>query len=215
MILNSLTVGMFQENCYIFGDEESRVGAIVDPGDEAARIAMAVEELELEIQYILITHPHVDHIGAVSKLADEYICQVLMHPEAVPMLEQAPANAAHMGVRFGDVPGIDRLLKDDETLDVGGLQVRALYTPGHAPGHLAYYLESQRMVFTGDALFLESIGRTDLSGGDLDTLLHGIRSKLLTLPDKTVVYPGHGDKTTIGYERLHNPFLTDGEGLLY
>lgn len=215
MILNSLTVGIFQENCYIFGDEESRVGAIVDPGDEAARIAMAVEELELEIQYILITHPHVDHIGAVQELADEYICHILMHPEAVPMLEQAPANAARMGMRFRDVPGVDRLLEDEETLNVGGLQIKALYTPGHAPGHLAYYLESQNVVFTGDALFSESIGRTDLPGGDLDTLQQGIKSKLLTLPDKTVVYPGHGDKTTIGYERLHNPFLTAGGGLLH
>lgn len=215
MILNSLTVGMFQENCYIFGDEESRVGAIVDPGDEAARIAMAVEELKLEIQYILITHPHVDHLGAVPELADEYICQTLMHPEAVPMLEQAPANAARMGMQFRDVPGVDRLLEDEETLNIGGLQIKALYTPGHAPGHLAYYLETQGVVFTGDALFSESIGRTDLAGGDLDTLLQGIRSKLLTLPDKTVVYPGHGDKTTIGYERLHNPFLTDGGGLLH
>ena len=137
MILEMLTVGPFQENCYILGDEESGVGAIIDPGDEAARIAMAVEETGLEIGSIIVTHAHIDHVGAVAALVDEYSCPVLMHAEAEPMLKELPTQAMMMGLRFGKVPAVDRYIEDGEILEVGDLRLRSLYTPGHAPGHLA------------------------------------------------------------------------------
>jgi hydroxyacylglutathione hydrolase len=205
MILETLTVGPFQENCYVIGDGAS--GAIVDPGDEAARIALAVEQTGLEIGQILVTHAHIDHVGAVGALADEYACPVLMHAEAEPMLQQLPTQAMMMGLRFGKVPAVDRHIQDGETLEVGSLKLQSLYTPGHAPGHLAFYVESEGLVLSGDALFAGSVGRTDLFGGDMEVLVRSINERLLTLPDETRVYPGHGPRTTIGDERAYNPFL--------
>jgi hydroxyacylglutathione hydrolase len=210
MILEMLTVGPFQENCYIIGDEESGVGAIVDPGDEAARIAIAVEETGLEIGSIILTHAHVDHVGAVVALVDEYSCPVLMHAEAEPMLKELPTQAIMMGMRFGRVPTVDRYVEDDEVLEVGDLGLRSLYTPGHAPGHLAFYVEDEGLVLSGDALFAGSIGRVDLPGGSMEVLMRSIEERLLTLPDETVVYSGHGPRTTIGNERTSNPFLQGG-----
>ncbi len=210
MILEMLTVSPFQENCYIVGDEESGAGAIVDPGDEAARIAMAVEETGLEIGSIIVTHAHVDHVGAVVALVDEYSCPVLMHAEAEPMLKELPTQAMMMGMRFGRVPTVERYVEDDEVLEVGDLGLRSLYTPGHAPGHLAFYVENEGIVLSGDALFAGSIGRVDLPGGSMEVLMRSIEERLLTLPDETVVYSGHGPRTTIGNERTSNPFLQGG-----
>jgi hydroxyacylglutathione hydrolase len=210
MILETLTVGPFQENCYVIGDEASGTGAVVDPGDEATRIALAVEQTGLEIAQILITHAHIDHVGAVAALVDEYACPVLMHAEAEPMLNQLPTQAMMMGLRFGKVPAVDRHVVDGEVLEVGGLQLESLYTPGHAPGHLAFYVERESVVFSGDALFAGGVGRTDLFGGSMEVLMQSINERLLALPDETRVYPGHGPQTTIEDERRYNPFLQGG-----
>ena len=210
MILEMLTVGPFQENCYIIGDEQTGIGALVDPGDEAARIALAVEQTGLDIGQIIITHAHIDHVGAVAALADEYACPVLMHAEAEPMLQQLPTQAMMMGLRFGKVPSIDRYVEDREILQVGELRLRSLYTPGHAPGHLAFHIEDENVVLSGDALFAGSVGRVDLPGGSMEVLMRSIEERLLTLPDETVVYSGHGPRTTIGNERTSNPFLQGG-----
>jgi hydroxyacylglutathione hydrolase len=210
MILEMLTVSPFQENCYIMGDEESGEGALVDPGDEAARIAMAVEQTGLDIGSIIVTHAHIDHVGAVVALVDEYSCPVLMHAEAEPMLKQLPTQAMMMGLRFGKVPAVDRYVEDEETLEVGDLRLRSLYTPGHAPGHLAFYVEDEGLILSGDALFAGSVGRVDLPGGSMEVLMRSIEERLLTLPDETAVYPGHGPRTTIGNERVSNPFLQGG-----
>jgi len=208
MILESLTVGPFQENCYIVGDESTGEGALIDPGDEATRIALAVEQTQLDIGKIIITHAHIDHVGAVADLVTEYACPVLLHPEAEPMLKQMPTQAMMMGMKFGKVPTVDEYIEDDEVLDVGGLRLQALYTPGHAPGHLSFYEESEGLVISADALFAGSVGRVDLPGGSMEVLMKSIEERLLTLPDETVVYPGHGPATTIGDERATNPFLT-------
>lgn len=210
MILEMLTVGPFQENCYIIGDEASGVGALVDPGDEAARIAMAVEGTGLEIGSIIVTHTHIDHVGAVVALVDEYTCPVLMHAEAEPMLAQLPTQAMMMGLKFGKVPAVDHYIGDEEVLEVGDLKLRALYTPGHAPGHLAFYIEDEGLVLSGDALFAGSVGRADLPGGSMEVLMRSIEERLLTLPDETRVFPGHGPQTEIGNERTSNPFLQRG-----
>ena len=213
MILEYLTVGPFQENCYVVGDEDSGVGALIDPGDEAARIALAVEQTSLEIASIIVTHAHIDHVGAVAALVDEYSCPVLMHAEAEQMLAHLPTQAMMMGLRFGKVPTVDRHVEDGEVIEVGSLRLRSLYTPGHAPGHLAFYLEEQEAVLSGDALFAGSVGRVDLPGGSMEVLMRSIEDRLMTLPDQTTVYPGHGPTTTVGEERRHNPFLGGG-GLL-
>ena len=213
MIVEMITVGQFQENCYVIGNEESGMGILVDPGDEATRIALTVERLGLGIAQILITHAHVDHVRAVVPLVDEYSCPVLMHTEAEEMLKTLPQQALMMGIRFGKVPTADRHISNDEILEVGNLRLRSMYTPGHAPGHLAFYVEEGNLVFSGDALFAGSIGRTDLPGGSMDVLMRSISEKLLTLPDETRVLSGHGPETTIGQERMYNPFLRGG-GLL-
>jgi hydroxyacylglutathione hydrolase len=210
MILEMLTVGPFQENCYIVGDEESGAGVLVDPGDEAARIALAVEQTELEIQSIIVTHAHIDHVGAVGALVDEYACPVLMHTEAEPMLSHLPTQAMMMGLKFGKVPTVDRNIGDGEVLEVGALRLSSLYTPGHAPGHLSFYVADEGFVLSGDAIFAGSIGRVDLPGGDMGLLMRSINEKLITLPDETRVYPGHGPQTTVGNERVSNPFLQGG-----
>ncbi len=210
MILEMLTVGPFQENCYIVGDEESGIGAIIDPGEEAARIAMAVEQTGLDIGSLIITHAHIDHVGAVVALVDEYACPVLMHAEAEATLGQLPTQAMMMGLSFGKLPTVDRHVGDEEVLEVGGIRLRSLYTPGHAPGHLAFYVEDRDLVLSGDALFAGSVGRVDLPGGSMEVLMRSIEERLLTLPDETMVYPGHGPQTTIGKERASNPFLQGG-----
>lgn len=210
MILEMLTVGPFQENCYIVGDEETRTGALIDPGDEAARIALTVERTGLAIGQIIITHAHIDHVGAIAPLVDEYLCPVVMHEEAEAILKTVPQQAMMMGFRFGKVPEVDRHVGDEEVLEVGSLRLRSLYTPGHAPGHLAFYEEEQRIVFSGDALFAGSVGRVDLPGGSMEVLMQSISERLLTLPDETRVFSGHGPETTIGRERTTNPFLRGG-----
>ena len=210
MILEMLTVGPFQENCYIIGEEASEVGALVDPGDEATRIALAVERTNLEVGSIIVTHAHIDHVGAVAALVDEYACPVLMHAEAEPMLQQLPTQAMMMGLKFGKVPAVDRHISDEEVLEVGDLWLRSLYTPGHAPGHLAFYVEDEGLVLCGDVLFAGSVGRVDLPGGSMEALMRSIEERLLTLPDETTVYPGHGPQTEIGNERASNPFLQGG-----
>ncbi len=210
MIVEMLTVGPFQENCYVVADEDSGTGALIDPGDEAARIALAVDRMELSISQIIITHAHIDHVGAIVPLIDEFLCPVLMHEEAEAMLKTMPQQAMMMGMRFGKMPKVDRRIADEEVLEIGSLRLRSLYTPGHAPGHLAFYAEEQEVVFSGDALFAGSVGRTDLPGGSMEVLMRSISERLLTLPDGTRVLSGHGPETTIGRERMTNPFLGGG-----
>lgn len=212
MILEGITVGPFQENCYIVGDESSGEGALVDPGDEAARIALAVEQTGLEIGSIILTHSHIDHVGAVADLAEEYSCPVLLHAEAEEMLQAVPQQAAMMGVKFGRVPAVDRYIGSEETLEVGGVRLRSLYTPGHAPGHLAFYVEDEGTAISGDAVFAGSVGRVDLPGGSMEVLMDSIRREILGLPDETRLYPGHGPATTVGEERVNNPFLNGQMG---
>ncbi len=210
MIVEMLTVGPFQENCYVVGDEVSGEGALVDPGDEATRIALAVEQTGLEIGQIIITHAHIDHVGAIASLVAEYVCPVLMHEEAEAMLKTVPQQAMMMGLRFGQVPKVDRHVADEEVLEVGSLRLRSLYTPGHAPGHLAFLVEGEKVVFSGDALFAGSVGRVDLPGGSMEVLMRSIEDRLMPLPDDTRVLSGHGPETTIGRERMTNPFLRGG-----
>jgi hydroxyacylglutathione hydrolase len=210
MIVEMLTVGPFQENCYIVGDEVSGEGALVDPGDEAVRIALAVEQTGLEIGQIIITHAHIDHVGAIAPLVEEYACPVLMHEEAEAMLKTVPQQAMMMGLRFGKVPKVDRHVADEEVLEVGSLRLRSLYTPGHAPGHLSFLVEGGEAVFSGDALFAGSVGRVDLPGGSMEVLMRSIEERLMPLPDDTRVLSGHGPETTIGRERMTNPFLRGG-----
>ena len=208
MMLECLTVGPLQENCYLLADLATKEAVLIDPGDEAPRLLRALDERELTLQAVWLTHAHFDHVGAVAEVLERYPVPLYLHPADAPLLAHASASAARWGIPLKQ-PSTDFLpLSDGQTLTLGGLRAHCLFTPGHAPGHIAFYLPEEEVVIAGDALFQGSIGRTDLPGGDHAQLLESIRTKLLTLPPQTKVHPGHGPATTVGREAQSNPFLT-------
>lgn len=206
MILEGLVTGMFQGNCYIVGSETARKAMIVDPGDDGERIMAAIKRLGLEAEVLVCTHSHIDHIAALAQVQEETGAQVAMHREAYESAQgQSTLSRMMMGKDVGQLPDSGLFLEDGDKISVGELEFEVLFSPGHAFGHICLYGEG--VVFTGDALFAGGIGRFDLPGGDGALLLRSIRSKLLTLPDETVVLAGHGPTSTIGQEKQHNPFL--------
>ncbi|MFO7539126.1 MAG: MBL fold metallo-hydrolase [Chloroflexota bacterium] len=204
-----LPLGPLQTNCYILACQETMKAAVIDPSWNGQAIVATLEERGYEISHILLTHSHFDHVGGLADLKQETAVPIYIHPEAVTMLSMANQAAGHWGMTIPEPPAADEMLSDGQTLTVGNITLEVLYTPGHAPGHVAFYLPDYQIVFSGDALFQQSIGRTDLPGGDMDTLLSSIRQKLLPLPDETQVLSGHGPATTIGNEKKGNPFLKE------
>ncbi|GAH28002.1 unnamed protein product [marine sediment metagenome] len=204
MILKKLVVGPFASNCYIVGSESSKEGIIIDPGDEAEVILRNVEDLELEIRSIVLTHGHIDHIGALKEVKEATGAEVAIHTDEAESLQRQPLSTL-FGISYPDPPPPDRSLKDGDGIDIGDLHFLVLHTPGHSPGGIC--LLGEGVVFSGDTLFNYGIGRTDLPGGNHSQLMNSIHTKLMVLPDNTVVYPGHGPETTIGTERRDNPFL--------
>lgn len=208
LIVECLEVGAFAENCYILGCAATKKGVLLDTGDEASRISAKVSQLGFDIEYILLTHGHLDHVMAVATLQGELDVPVLMNKGDAFLLENLPAQAAAFGLSVSGIPRVDTYIKEGDTIEFGALKFDVLLTPGHSPGSVAF--AGTGAVFSGDVLFAGSIGRTDLPGGDYDTLIRSIRDKLLALGDGVVVYPGHGPATTVGHERLRNPFLREG-----
>lgn len=207
LALHRFTVGPLQENCYLLADEASRKAVLVDPGDEPARLLAALEPQRLELQAIWLTHAHFDHLGALAAVLAVREVPVYLHPADRILYQRAAESAALWGLPLEQPQAETLALEDGQRLGLASHEVRCLHTPGHAPGHIAFYLPAEGLVLAGDALFQGSIGRTDLPFGDHGQLIRSIRDKLLTLPDETVVYPGHGPETTVGAERRHNPFL--------
>jgi hydroxyacylglutathione hydrolase len=199
--------GAFLENCYLVVDEDAGECAIVDPGEEAGLILHKIHETGARPVAIWITHAHIDHVLGVPRVRTETGAPIYLHPADRPLYDHVPEQAAAFGL--GPVPRLpppDRSWTPGEPIRVGGLTFDVRHTPGHSPGSVS--LAGEGVVFSGDVLFQGSIGRTDLPGGDLTTLLAGIERELLVLPDSTIVYSGHGPTTTIGVERGTNPFLT-------
>lgn len=207
MIVERLEVGAFAENCYIVGCEETRHGVVIDPGDEIERIIGRIGQLHLDIQLVLLTHAHLDHVKELNAFKREIDVPVLMHKDDLFLLESLPEQAAAFGMVASGIPTIDRYVDEGEAVDCGKLRFEILHTPGHSPGSVTYI--EKGVAFVGDVLFAGSIGRTDLPGGDFETLIRSIRTKLLPMGDETEVYSGHGPPTTIGRERKFNPFLTN------
>jgi len=206
MIIEPLIVSPFQANCYLIGCEETRQGAVIDPGDEAPRILRAIERLGLDIRHVLLTHAHIDHIGAAAEVARVTGAPLALHRSDLPLLK-AGGGGALFGLPTPPYKEPDMWLEEGDEIGVGNYTLRVLFTPGHSPGHVTFYAPQAGVLFDGDVLFAGSIGRTDLPGGSFETLMASIAHKLMTLPDETVVYSGHGPATTIGRERVSNPFL--------
>jgi hydroxyacylglutathione hydrolase len=202
--IHTLVVGQLQTNCYII--ESKRNALIVDPGDEPERIQRFIKDLKATPTRIVATHTHFDHVLGVDGLRKATKTQFMIHPDDLPMLQSMQSRVRQfMGFEVSPPPKVDDYLKDGDALEVGDEIIHVIHTPGHSPGSIS--LSGKGYVLTGDALFNQSIGRTDLPGGDLDTLLHSITDKLFKLDDETIVYPGHGPETTIGDEKLANPFV--------
>jgi len=206
LIIRKLEVGPLSTNCYIVGSESSKEGMIIDPGDEARTILRSVEESGLDIKLIVLTHGHLDHIGALKEVKEATGAEVVVHGDDAYLLQDHSLGNL-FGLFYPTPPPPDRLLKEGDSLDIGDLHFSVLHTPGHSPGGIC--LLGQGVVFCGDTLFNYSIGRADLPGSSYQQLMDGIRNKLMVLPDDTVVYAGHGPDSTIGAERQNNPFLRD------
>ncbi len=203
-----LPLGVYQTNCYIAAEESSGKGVIIDPGDEPERIFEQVEKNNITPEKVLLTHGHVDHIGAVPAVVDKYKIPLYAGREEQSMLRSATENFSAM---FGApivCPQPERLLSDGDTVTFGDTAFIVLGTPGHSPGGICYLAGS--VVFCGDTLFAGSVGRTDFPGCSHEQLIQSIIDKLMVLPDDTICYPGHGEATSIGRERRSNPFLTGG-----
>ncbi len=204
MIVKRVVVGPFASNCYIVGAESNREGIIIDPGDNAKEILRIVNDSGLDIKLIVLTHGHIDHTGAVKEVKEATGAEVAIHTDDAKSLQEQ-SLARMFGLSYPPPPPPDRLLTDGDSIDIGDLHFSVLHTPGHSQGGIC--LLGGGVVFSGDTLFNYSIGRYDLPGGSYSQLMDSIHTKLMVLPDDTIVYPGHGPETTVGIERQNNPFL--------
>jgi len=207
MQIETLTVGPLEVNCYIIGCPEHKVCAVIDPGDSSKRILGAAESNGWDIKLIINTHAHADHTGANGRIKEASGAPILIHKADAEMLTHPAMTdmAAYLGV--GASPDADRLVEDGDEIELcDHMKFRVLHTPGHSPGGICLLAENK--LISGDTLFRMSIGRSDLHGGDMTALINSIRMKIFTLPDDVEIYPGHGDPTTVGFEKGHNPFLT-------
>ncbi len=207
MEVRSLTVGPVQENCHIARLDGGAQAVVIDPGDEAPRLLEAIEALGVEVAAILLTHTHFDHVGAVAPLARETGAEVWCPELEVPVLADIMRYVPWDGFGPYESYDADHTVAGGETLQLAGMEIEVIFTPGHSPGHVTYSIPAEQAVFSGDVLFEGSIGRTDLPGGDHATLMRTLAALAEALPDETVVYPGHMGNTTIGRERATNPFL--------
>lgn len=206
MIVETLQLGPIATNCHIVRDEATGRAAVIDPGGDAPRLMAALKRGNLTVEAIIATHAHFDHIGAVRDLVLATGAPFLAGEAELPVLKTAVEQALmFFGISVPPPPAPDRLLRDGDELTLGGALFRVAHTPGHSPGHIC--LLGDGVAFVGDVVFPGSIGRTDLPGGDYDTLMRAIARHILTLPDETVLYSGHGPETTVGRERRTNPFL--------
>jgi len=206
MILHTIPAGMNRTNCYIIGCEQPPRGAVIDPGGEGRRIVREIERSGLDIEYVLITHAHFDHIGGIADVLEATGAQLAIHPNERRFLE-AGGGASMWGLSVTPSPPPDIELSKGQIIEVGTLTLKVLFTPGHSPGGVTFYEPHEGVAFVGDVLFSRGVGRADLPGADREALMQSIKEVLFALPGDTVIYPGHGPKTTIDRERRTNPWV--------
>jgi len=207
MLLATVVVTEFMTNCFILGDEETKDALVIDPGGDAAKILREIKRMGLNVKGVILTHAHIDHIGAVRSIKDELGAEIMMHKAEVPVLKTASKMGRLFGVRVEEPPDPDRFVSEGDEINCGKISLKTLETPGHSPGGISLLTSDGKSCFVGDTLFAYSIGRTDLPGGDYHTLIQSIKSKLIALGDDVQILPGHGPTTTVGTERKQNPFL--------
>jgi hydroxyacylglutathione hydrolase len=208
MILEILSVGPLQSNCYILGCDATRSAVVIDPGGEIPRILGKLAQLELNPELIFCTHAHYDHICGLAELKQLTGAKALLHAEDFPLYDNLAVQAAWIGLPAPQQTEIDQKLTGNEVLQFGDLSGQILHTPGHSPGSCCFLMTgSVPRLFSGDTLFRESIGRTDLWGGSYESLLNSLMQKILPLPDDMIISPGHGPESTLRHEKKNNPFL--------
>jgi len=202
----------FQENTFILWDETTLEAAIIDPGciskDEENTLSNFVSSENLKIKYLFNTHCHIDHVLGNAYIKENYNCKLYAPELDLPLLNQVVEQGKMFNMEIQESPKPDEFITDNLELELGEIKIQFIFTPGHTPGEYCIYFKKEKICITGDVLFKEGIGRTDLWGGNHQTLLTSIDEKLFTLPNDVRVFPGHGDATTIEYEKNHNPFLT-------
>lgn len=203
--MRSHVSGPLEENVFLLADAETKRAAIIDPGIESEGLLETIQREHWRLDYIINTHGHFDHVSGNAFFKGRTGAELLIHAADLPLLEGLVEHSMVFGFRPSPSPRPDRFLKEGDVLKLGGLAVGVLHTPGHSPGGVTLHVADR--LFVGDALFAGSIGRTDLPGGSYETLIASVRSKILTFPDETRVYPGHGPETTVGRERRTNPFF--------
>ncbi len=210
LTIKSFTFNPFQENTYLLYDEAGE-GALIDPGcyeeSERKELLNFVEENNIKIKQLLNTHCHIDHVLGNAWAKRTFEVPLLIHKSDLPVLKSVEVYAPNYGFKMYEGTEPDGFLKEEENIKIGSEILKILFVPGHSPGHVVFYDEVSNQLISGDTLFKGSIGRTDLPGGNHHLLLSKIKSELFSLPEKTIAYPGHGPKTTIGYEKIHNPFV--------
>lgn len=206
MRMCKLVVGPVSTNCYIVSDENTKEALIIDPGAAAERIMDKVAENGFKVKAILLTHGHFDHISAVNEIKNAYHVDVYVGEEDADLMEDTGLNVSSM---FGQpyIARADQTLRDGDVLELAGFTIKVLATPGHTKGGVCFYFEAENVVFCGDTVFQQSVGRTDFPTGNARVLSESIQSKIVPLPEDLQLFPGHGDSTTVGYEKKYNPFF--------
>ncbi len=207
MIHVVLPVGLLQCNCSIFGDEASREAIVVDPGEDVSEITAVLDRHQLKVKAIVITHGHIDHVAGAERLRELSGAPVYMNQKDKLLLDMLEVQAQWLGVETPARPEVEHASAEGDMLSLGAAQFHVLETPGHTPGSQCLWIPEENKLVAGDTLFRDSIGRTDLPGGDGRQILKSIKTKLLNLPEDAIVIPGHGPQTTLGREKQHNPFL--------
>jgi hydroxyacylglutathione hydrolase len=210
LLRETFPVGPLRCNCTLLANLETREAIIIDPGDEIADILARLARRQLTLKQIIVTHAHIDHIGGAAQLRRVTGAPVLFHQADLPILGMMEMQAAWLGVPTPEKVALDQSADDGLTAGIPGLEAEVIHTPGHTPGSLCLYFPKQELLLAGDTLFAGSVGRTDLPGGDTRALLRSIHTRLMTLPEQTLVVPGHGEETTLAQESETNPFLQPG-----